>query len=389
MGQRIAVTSIIRHASAERVSGLLRVIDLGSGSTLMTGAVPESVHRARDPNPRGGLRGGRGVSFAEDRFVLANAERLFVFDRAWRMVSELTHPRLADVHEVLAEADGVWVTCAGCDLLLQLGWGGEVVDSWGWRRDRRLTARFGFGSLPGLEEGIDYQDPRRRRHGVHDVGHVNAVTRGPGGVIVSLGRVLSPAAYRRRRVEALLRKAMDAAVIARPVLAYMARRRHRRLFASQLPMPDLASGSSALVLVSDRNGKLADAPPATLLARQDGVELPNHNAVVAGDLLVYNDTNRARLVARRLEGSGGERWVAVPGRPAYARGLAWLGEETFVVGSQRPTAVHMIDLGTAKVTSSIVISEDPLESVSSVAVVPESFEGPPQRLSFRRAGAGP
>ena len=383
MGRRIAVSSIIRHVPAGRVSGLLRVIDLDSGRVLLAAAVPQSAHRASDPNPRGGLRGGRGVSFSDDRFVLANAERLFVFDRAWQMVSELTHPWTADIHEVLAEADGIWVTCAACDLLLKLGWAGDVLDAWLWRGDRGLTHQFGFRSLPDLQEGIDYRDPRQRDHTVQDIGHLNAVARGRGGLIVSLGRVLSPGAYRRRRVTGLLAKAAGATVVGRPALASLTRRRWDRLLTSPLPMPDLGRGSSALVLVRESNGTLRDAPSATVLARQGELRFPNHNVLQVRDLLVYNDTNNGRLVALDQGGGAGTRSVQVPGQPGYARGLAWLGDETFVVGSQRPTAVHTIDLAAGSVTSSLVIGRDPLESVSSVAVIPDSFDDLPQRLRFR------
>src|SRR5688572_16805656 len=106
MGRRIAVTSIIRHVASGLVSGLLRVIERDSGRVLLTAVVPESAHRPQDPNPRGGLRGARGVSFLDDRFVLANPERVFVFDRTWEMLGELSHPLTADIHEVMAEREG-------------------------------------------------------------------------------------------------------------------------------------------------------------------------------------------------------------------------------------------------------------------------------------------
>ncbi len=378
--RRIAVSTVVRNVPPALESGRLRLVDLDSGKTLVSGPIPQSAHRAVDPNPRGGLRGGRGVSFSADRFVLANTERVFVFDREWRMERELSNSWTADIHEVLAEQDGIWVTCAACDLLLKLGWEGEVLASWSWRSDPALAAGFGFDSLPEPEQGLDYRDPRQRGNAVHDVGHLNAVTRARDGLIVSLGRVLAPRAYRTRRFERRARRAAARAVVMRPIVAALGRRHRRRARADVLPMPDRGPGSSALVLVSDP--ATAAAPSADVLLRQDGLHLPNHNVLEAGDLLIYNDTNNGRLVARDRRNGGPARSVEVPGNPGYARGLAWLGGERFVVGSQRPTALHTIDLGAGRVVASAVIGNDPWESVSSIAVVPDSFAELPRRLRF-------
>jgi hypothetical protein len=379
VARRIAVSSVIRNVPPALESGRLRVIDLDSGRTLLTAPIPQSAHRGADPNPRGGLRGGRGVSFSGDRFVLANTERMFVFDRKWQMVGELSNSWTADIHEILAEPDGIWVTCAACDLLLKLGWDGEVLASWSWRSDRGLAAGFGFDSLPALQEGIDYRDPRQRGGAVHDVGHLNAVTRARDGLIVSLGRVLTPRAYRTRRLKRRARRAAAKALITRPAVTALGRRYRRKARVDLLPNPDRRPGSSALVMLSDPTVTGA-TPAADVLFRQDGLDLPNHNALEVGDLLVYNDTNGCRLVAHDRRNGSSTRSVQVPGDPGYARGLAWLGDETFVVGSQRPPALHTIDLRAGRVTSSAVIGRDQWESVSSIALIPDSFDDPPERL---------
>jgi hypothetical protein len=387
VGRRIAVSSVFRNVPPALESGRLRVIDLDSGATLLSAPVPQSAHRSADTNPRGGLRGARGVSFTGDRFVLANTERLFVFDRKWRMLSELSNSWTADIHEILAEPDGIWVSCAACDLLLKLGWDGEVLASWSWRDDRSLVAEFGFDSLPEVQQSLDFRDPRQRGHAVHDVAHLNAVTRARDGLIVSLGRVLTPRAYRSRRLRRRIRQVATRAAITRPAMAALNRRHLSKVRADPLPAPYRQPGSSALVLVSDPAAD-GTTPPARVLLRQDGLEVPNHNAREVGGLLVYNDTNGGRLVAHDRQNGGPSRLVDVPGNPGYARGLAWLGGETFVVGSQRPAALHTIDLAAGRVTSSVTLGRDPWECVSSVAVIPDSFDDPPQRLRFAPPAPG-
>jgi hypothetical protein len=379
VGRRVAVSSIIRHVPAALESGLLRLIDLDSGRVLLTAPIPQSAHRGADPNPRGGLRGARGVGFSADRFVLANTERLFVFDPEWRMVGELSNRWTADIHEILVEADGTWVTCTACDLLLKLGWDGEVLASWSWRSDPGLTAEFGFRSLPELSPSLDYRDPRAGAPAVRDIGHLNAVARAGDGLIVSLGRVLAPRAYRSRRLRRRLQHAAARSALTRPATAALRRRHLRKLATDALPMPDRGPGSSALVLLTDPGPR--PTPAAEVLIRDYGIGLPNHNALEVDGVLAYNDSNRGRLVAHERRG-GAIRSVEVPGDPPYARGLAWLGGETFLVGSQRPTALHTIDLGAGRVTSSTVIGRDPSESVSSIALLPDSFEEPPERLRF-------
>ena len=58
---RIAVTSAVRHAGAADFSGYVRMVDLGSGEVALKAPIPESGRRADDPNPRGGVRGAKGI----------------------------------------------------------------------------------------------------------------------------------------------------------------------------------------------------------------------------------------------------------------------------------------------------------------------------------------
>jgi hypothetical protein len=110
ISQRIAVTSAVRYVGNSEFSGFLRIVDLERSEVLAVTPVPESSRRADDPNPRGGLRGAKGIGVAGGRFVLANADTLFVFDESWSQISEITHPWLGAIHDVLVEADGIWVT---------------------------------------------------------------------------------------------------------------------------------------------------------------------------------------------------------------------------------------------------------------------------------------
>jgi hypothetical protein len=118
---RVVVTSVVRYAAAGEIGGYFRVLDLDRGRVSFVAPVPDSLYRHVDPNPRGGLRGGRGASAHGDRLAIANAERLFVFDSSWMLVEEATHPFTANIHDVYADERGVWVAATGCDALLLVG----------------------------------------------------------------------------------------------------------------------------------------------------------------------------------------------------------------------------------------------------------------------------
>src|SRR5258705_12275770 len=148
---RLLVTSIVRNAEQQQASGFVRVIDFTSKRTLMKSAMPESIHRAKDPNPRGGLRGARGVTIYKDRLVIANGERLLVSNPQWELVGEMTHPWMGGIHDIWAEEDGVWIACTNADLLVKVDWTGNVLTDWEWRLDKELVAELGFRSLPKVD----------------------------------------------------------------------------------------------------------------------------------------------------------------------------------------------------------------------------------------------
>ena len=364
VGARALVTSVVREAGRTVASGFVRLVDLADGRVLMTSSVPESAFRTRDPNPRGGLRGARGVTVGAGRLVVANTERLLVFETSWRLVGELGHPLAGGIHDILAVDDGVWVTATSADLLLKLGWDGSLLTAWEWRGDAALAAALGFLRLTPVDRGRDYRDPESLRHGVPNLAHLNAVSPRPGGLLVSLGRVLSPAAYRRRRLAGL------AGWVARGL--GLGRR-------SGGPRP-LAGPPSRIRGSSTAFVGLADDLSAELLGRVGDIDVPNHNALEVDGHLVYNDSNGSRLVARPLDGNSPERAVALPGDPSFPRGLAHLGGGRFLVGNQGPLALYEVDLDEERIVARIPLPGEPRESAYGICLIPDSFDDPPAGL---------
>jgi hypothetical protein len=360
---RVGVTSIVRHAVPGERSGYFRVIDLESRKVVSETALPESASREIDPNPRGGYRGAKGIGLHGDRIVIANSERLFVFDRSWRLEADLTHHYMGSVHDVLAEQESIWVTCTNCDLLLRLGWDGEVLDEWTWREDPVLARSLGYGRAPPFDRSRDYRDPRSAGAALPSLVQLNALARDGQRLLVSFGRVLPRRAYLRKHVAA------TAARLRIPLPERPATR------PSRLPAGAEPGSSSALVAL-EQNGA------ADVVYRAGDATVPSHNVLVAEGCVLYNDTCGGRLVELDRAAWTERRSVAVPGEASFPRGLARLAGDRYLVGSQRPAAVHVLDLAEGRAVDTFPFSDDERESVYALAVLPGSLDEPPPRVAF-------
>jgi hypothetical protein len=363
MAPRVAVTSVVRHTGPRERSGYLRVLDFDTRQVISETPLPESAFRAVDPNPRGGYRGGKGIGVAGERLAVANSERIFVLDPSWQVVRDLTHPWLGSIHDLLVEEDSIWVTCTNCDLLLRLGWDGRVLDHWTWRADDKLARLLGYRRPPRFHPDTDYRDPRSARRRVLSLVQLNALARLGDELLLSFGRVVPQKAYLRKQV---------AAAVGRLGLSLRDSTAARTV---RLPAPSEEGSAFALVaLDADRAARVA--------YRVENVSVPNHNVLVAGERVLYNDSNGGRLVEIDLSRQVETRAVAVPGEPSFARGLAALDADQFLVGSQRPAAVHLLDLSEGRAVDSLPFSDDERESVYAVAVLPDGFGDPPRQLQF-------
>jgi hypothetical protein len=379
----VAVSSVVREGVLGSPTGYLRVIDLDSGRILYCGFPPESVYARDDPNPRGGSRGTKGISACPGRVAVAVAERVSMFDDSWRLVGEASHPWFGLLHGILAEPDGVWVTATACDMLLKLSWDGDLIDSWLWRSDPALRRALDLGSSPSFDPNRDYRDTLATGGGF-DTAHLNAVARGRDGLILNFGQVRSKDALRRHRRERLLIRPLEAVPAARPLLRRVRRRRLDRPPDHGADGRPLPLHSFALVELLDRpaaNGGTSteDERSARVIHRRNGVGIPNHDVLEAGGHLLYNDTNANQLVTLDRRGTEVSR-VTLPGAPGFARGLAWLGGDLFLAGNESPASVHTVDLAGGRVVSSLSLDGPPKESVSAIAVLPDSFSAPPSRL---------
>ena len=107
----LLVTTVVRHAPADRPSGYVYVIDFRDRRILMKSPVPESRYRWKDPNPRGGLRGAKGVASHAGRVLIANTDSVRVYDASWRLIAVLTSPLMGGVHVIQTPSSSARMSC--------------------------------------------------------------------------------------------------------------------------------------------------------------------------------------------------------------------------------------------------------------------------------------
>jgi hypothetical protein len=379
---RIAITTVVRGAPLRVPSGRLHVLDTESGEPPVTTPLPESAFIERERNLWGGIRGGRGLAAHGDRLALALNDRVMVLDRGWRVTASATAPSLGNVHDLLADGDGVWLTCTTSDLLVRMDWQGRLHTRWSWMDDPALRRDLGHRRTP-IDRRRDLRDPANRRHW-HDVGHLNAIARDGDDLLLGLGQVRQMAS---QWWPLLRERALDrgGASVERIVAAWRAtplRRLGRRAGSGEQrtrppgidAMGRGPAAESAVLRVRPRKGGFE----ASIVLRRPGASHPRHNLARLGDLLVVNDSSAGIVVA--LDAAGDVvHAVRVPGDKPFNRGLLALGDGRYLVGAQRPARVVEVDLPAERVVRTLPLPEEPNESPYAICAVPVSFADAPRR----------
>jgi hypothetical protein len=373
--RRVVVTTVVRGAPVDAVSGRVYVVDVNTARVLGAAPIPETPWRFAGTNPRGGHRGGRGVATAGGLLALANADELHVYDRAWQPIAVLSHPLVGDIHEVAADEEGLWACSTRADTLVRLGWDGALRETWCWRDDPSLVAAFGYRTVAPLDRAVDYRDMRRVDLEAVNVTHPNGVRPVADGLLVSLGRVRYPSPTRRERVLAAAGSAAQAAVVGRPLAHRLRAERVRRFGADPQPGADRRG-----VVVHVCPGR-----PAEVVVERPLAKWPNHNVLEHGREIVLCETSRETVVAVQLD-TGEERAVEVPGAMSFLRGLVWLDGDRFLAGSRRPPTLHVVDLASGHSEPLLALSDEWHEAVHDIAPLPDEWEDIPPSLGVASRG---
>jgi hypothetical protein len=332
--------------------------------------------------------------------AIAINDRILVLDSDWRLMRVLSHRWMGGAHELAADDEGLWIACTDNDLLFGLDWEGRLRGSWHWRSDRRLRRALGLRWLPPFDRWADHRDPFGGGLRVN-VGHVNAVTLDGAGMLVGLGLLRRPPALFRSAMLVRGNRLADRAGLAGFAANLGQRWRRDGAVGSANPeglalmvtpgklgtaklLPAAREWTWAIVELDAAPG--GRTPSARLVCRHPAKGAPAHNAVIHGDRIVVNDSPRGVVLALSRSSGEIERSVSLGGEKPFPRGLVHLGNGRFLVGTQRPAALNVVDLESEEMVERIRLPDDHGETIFGLAPVPDTFMSPEARLPDSRAG---
>jgi hypothetical protein len=335
---RVIATTVVRESiRGKQKTGYIYDIDWDSQQVTRSLPVPDPSFPESDDNPRGGVRGGRGVAATRHGIIVANYDTLYVYDDAWELQDSFTHPLFVGTHEIDWDGDHLWTAATGIDAVLRVGLDRSVEVAWD-PHDEHHAERFGIRRRPHPMDGsVDY---RVRQAPVIDQCHINGVTRHDGVTVVNCG---------------LVRKT-------RPWLSRFSTRVRRKLGADDRRKANPNRGSSMVVSV---NG----SGPASVLVELANHDFPTHNGqLLDADRLALNDSTNNTL--RVFSTAGARELSALRAPGSWLRGMEPVDAAHVLVGTA-PGSVLLVDLEANEVVRSIQLSQDPNEAIHGLTICPE------------------
>lgn len=376
--QRLIVTTTKRHVRADEPSGFIYALDLQKGVILRKSEIIEAPFRAADTNPRGGLRGAKGIAVRPGEIAIANPSLVFRYDRSWNLLGCTTHPSCAGIHDIAFEGDSLLLTSSRTDTLFQFDLQGRLLEHNHLRTSARSVEGLQWAAPTLLTDGqieegsLDFRDPGTHRQEDYDRAHLNSVCSLPGGDrLISLGQLITPNFARWIGAKnTLIRMGVWPWLLR--INRGLARAFHLRrdLHSDLIARP--AESSSAVLRLSAGGG-------ASLCLSVPDVTAPCHSLLrLADETVIYLDTNSGSVIRFHPDRAGVISTTKVT--EGFLRGAAQIGDDTLALGSKADLLIF--SLGEGRVISRFRLSEAPNESVFDIDGLPSEFPLPPE--SFAR-----
>lgn len=373
---RVIVSTTRRHTQPNEVSGYLYLIDVVAQRVIQRSTIIEPPYRALETNPRGGMRGCKGISIRPDRIAIANSAAIFHYDPTWNLCGVFSHPSCSAIHDIAFQGDMLWVTSSRTDLLLQFDLDGKLqkhyylrqpspaLDQLGWHPPRLLTDE------QILQGKIDFRNPATHDELAFDRAHVNSVCfLSSGEVLTSLGQIVNTELAVTLRLKVLLMR-----LGLWPIVLWMNRRlgsvfRIKKGLHSDLVVRP-AKARSAVVRISP-------AGAHELCLEITSVNTPSHSLLVLpDDTALYLNTHKGEVV--HFNPRSGEVHSSTKVTDGFLRGVAALQKQSYLMGSRG--VLITFDLDAHQVLGSFKFTDDPKESVYDIKILPNHYLPPP--ISF-------
>jgi hypothetical protein len=341
---RLIATTVVRESiRGKQKMGFIYDVDWDGRQLLRRLPVPDPRFPESDDNPRGGIRGGRGVVPTRRGLVVANYDTLYRYDDDWNVLDAFSHPLFVGIHEIDWDGEHLWATSTGIDAVLRVTLDGEAKAAWD-PHTRDLASRFGLRRRPHPIDGsVDY---RVREAPLIDQCHINSVTRRDGDLVVNCG---------------LMRRARAAPI---RIAKRLGRRARGKLGASgRTADPGLRNAGPSMVV---RVG--AEGASTEVLVESGPHDFPTHNGqLLDGSRVIVNDSTAGAVRIFELDGGLEIRRTEIQG--TWLRGLERIDPARIVVGTA-PAAIVLIDLERGVVEDRLQLSDDPNEAIHGLSLCP-------------------
>lgn len=375
---KILISTSSRHTPVDQPSGHLIVYDLDARKVLQTSEIIEPPYRVENPNPRGGLRGSKGISIIGDRIAISNASTIFIYDNHWNPLHYFYHPSCAGVHDIVQDGDTVWVTSARNDVLCQLDFDGNLLNYYDTRtfakmlQDPKWKPQVYLTRDSLMKGSIDFRDPRTHDEVMADASHTNGLSMMANGDLLLSTGLLKYQGHQRLlyiknwMIRTHLWESFES--LNRFFRSRFSKKMKNRHSGELVVQP--AKGSSAIFRIG-KDGKVrkvlglpeATAPSHSVRALKDGSAI--YLKTTSGELYHFNPDTGEIYAVHQL----GEKFL---------RGAVELADGTLIVGDNN-RFIHF-DLKAGKILFTDYSSADTMEAIFDFAVLPDNFDLPP--LSF-------
>lgn len=324
------VTTVHRCAPPDQGGGVSG-IDRRSGQVVLDAKVsPTDPRIDEESNPRGGIRGARGVVRLDaDHILVASYHSLLVYTNDLRLVDRHTHPLMSGIHAIHLDGDVVWVTSTSIDVLL-----GYNLETRKAEVVHDLTSSGCVSQLGIKPRGLDLNADFRAEPSVvrGDRTHLNSVLKVEDKLYVLLNRfgaIVDVTADRIVARHKLLRGAHD--------LVFIPER-------GQIAINDTVSQS--ILLFDARSFELVDR---LRIARLPGAPL----WLTTMKIGLFSQKVASKIFKHRINSS-----------PLFMRGLAYADGHLF--SGISPAAVFVTDLGRRKVVEQYRLSRETTGTVYGI-----------------------
>ena len=376
---RLLVSTVRRRCPPDEPSGHIYTVDLASKQVLRRSQILEPAYRQFDDNPRGGMRGAKGIAIRDNQIALANFSMICLYDAQWNLVEVISHPSCAGIHDILYQHESLWVTVARTDLLMRFDLSGQLIEHYDLREPTPVLDALDWdppvllNSEQILSGVTDFRDPRTHEWETYDWAHINGIsTNSDGDLFISLGFVFDGKYANLLRLKNRLKKLgiwpvmmgmnrrvrslignpennIDNSLVVRPARAQSAivRFSPTKQHQVRLHIPSVATPSHSLHLLPDDNG--------VYLNTTEGA-------------VIHFDTRSGQVISSKKVTDG------------FLRGICELSAHIVVAGSMGWLLTY--DLETQELLGSFQLTLDPTESIYDIKVLPSQYELPP--LSFEK-----